>query len=338
MILNVNLKTQSYDVIVQEGALDDIANLLDLDRKVLVVTDDGVPKQYAQKVASLAKESVVAVLKSGEESKNFDNFKALLSLMLTHSFTRKDCVVAVGGGVVGDIAGFASSCYMRGIDFYNVSTTLLSQIDSSVGGKTAIDFEGVKNVVGAFYQPKRVVIDTKVLDTLDKRQLASGLAEAIKMSLTSDKALFELIENCADLEEIKRNLPEIIERSLRVKIAVVEQDEKEGGLRRVLNFGHTVGHAIESAEKGRLLHGECVGLGMLPMCAVPVRERLEKVLAKCGLPHKIAWNSDDLRAYISHDKKANEDGVCVVKVDEVGSFRFENVTVEQILKTTEEVK
>lgn len=226
MILNVNLKTQSYDVIVQEGALDDIANLLDLDRKVLVVTDDGVPKQYAQKVASSAKESVVAVLKSGEESKNFDNFKALLSLMLTHSFTRKDCVVAVGGGVVGDIAGFASSCYMRGIDFYNVPTTLLSQIDSSVGGKTAIDFEGVKNVVGTFYQPGRVVIDTRVLTTLADRQLASGLAEAIKMSLTSDKELFELIENCADLEDVKRNLPKIIERSLRIKIAVVEQDEK----------------------------------------------------------------------------------------------------------------
>ena len=338
MILNVNLKTQSYDVIVQEGALDDIANLLDLDRKVLVVTDDGVPKRYAQKVASSAKESVVAVLKSGEESKNFDNFKALLSLMLTHSFTRKDCVVAVGGGVVGDIAGFASSCYMRGIDFYNVPTTLLSQIDSSVGGKTAIDFEGVKNVVGTFYQPGRVVIDTRVLATLADRQLASGLAEAIKMSLTSDKELFELIENCADLEDVKRNLPKIIERSLRVKIAVVEQDEKEGGLRRVLNFGHTVGHAIESAEKGTLLHGECVGLGMLPMCSAPVRERLEKVLEKCGLPHKITWNSDDLREYISHDKKTNEDGVCVVKADEVGSFRFENATIEQILKTTEEVK
>ncbi len=338
MILNVNLKTQSYDVIVQEGALDDIAALLDLDRKVLVVTDDGVPKEYAQKVATSAKESVVAVLKSGEESKNFDNFKALLSLMLTHSFTRNDCVVAVGGGVVGDIAGFAAACYMRGIDFYNVPTTLLSQIDSSVGGKTAIDFEGVKNVVGAFYQPKRVVIDTSVLATLDKRQLASGLAEAIKMSLTSDKELFELIENCADLEEVKRNLPKIIERSLLVKIGVVEKDEKEGGLRRVLNFGHTVGHAIESAEKGRLLHGECVALGMLPMCEKGVRARLEKVLEKCGLPHKITWDCDELREYISHDKKANEGGVCIVKVKEVGSFEFENAKVEQILEMTEEVK
>lgn len=338
MILNVNLKTQSYDVIVQEGALDGIAALLDLNRKVLVVTDDGVPKEYAQKVATSAKESVVAVLKSGEESKNFDNFKALLSLMLTHSFTRNDCVVAVGGGVVGDIAGFAAACYMRGIDFYNVPTTLLSQIDSSVGGKTAIDFEGVKNVVGTFYQPKRVVIDTSVLATLDKRQLASGLAEAIKMSLTSDKELFELIENCADLEEVKRNLPKIIERSLLVKIGVVEKDEKEGGLRRVLNFGHTVGHAIESAEKGRLLHGECVALGMLPMCEKGVRARLEKVLEKCGLPHKITWDSEDLREYISHDKKANEGGVCIVKVKEVGSFEFENATVEQILEMTEEVK
>lgn len=338
MILSVDLKTQKYDVVVEAGALDDIDALLDLNRKVLVVTDDGVPQEYAKKVSAASKESVVAVLKSGEESKNFDNFKALLSLMLAHSFTRSDCVVAVGGGVVGDIAGFVAACYMRGVDFYNVPTTLLSQIDSSVGGKTAIDFEGVKNVVGAFYQPKKVVIDTNVLKTLDQRQLASGLAEAIKMALTSDKELFELIENCADIEDVKTHLDTIIVRSLAVKIAVVEKDEKEGGLRRVLNFGHTVGHAIESAENGKLLHGECVALGMLPMCETSVRIRLEKVLEKCGLPHKITWNCDDLREYVSHDKKASAGGVCIVKVEEAGAFSFENATVEQILKMTEDAR
>lgn len=338
MILNVELKTQRYDVVIQNGALNDIASLFDLDRKVLVVTDDGVPSRYAEKVSSAAKEAVIVTLKSGEESKNFDNFKSILSVMLAHSFNRNDCVVAVGGGVVGDIAGFAASCYMRGVGFYNVPTTLLSQVDSSIGGKTAIDFEGIKNVVGTFYQPKKVVIDADLLSTLDDRQISAGLAEAVKMALTCDKELFEFFENCEDFDKVKRNLPTIIERALRIKQSVVEQDEKEGGLRRVLNFGHTVGHAIESEENGRLLHGECVALGMLPMCATSVRKRLKKVLAKCNLPCEIKCDKDALSKRIAHDKKADGNGICIVRVNEVGSFVFENASVEQILEMTEEAK
>lgn len=338
MILNVNLKTQRYDVVVQNGAFNDAASLFDLDRKVLVVTDDGVPSQYAAKVCSAAKEAVIVTLKSGEESKNFDNFKSILSVMLAHSFNRNDCVVAVGGGVVGDIAGFAASCYMRGVDFYNVPTTLLSQVDSSIGGKTAIDFEGIKNVVGAFYQPRKVIIDADLLSTLDDRQISAGLAEVVKMALTCDKDLFEFIENCEDFKQIKGNLPTIIERALRIKQSIVEQDEKEGGLRRVLNFGHTIGHAIESEENGRLLHGECVAVGMLPMCATSVRNRLKNVLAKCGLPCDINCDKDAFARRITHDKKADGNGVCIVRVNEVGSFVFENASVEQILDMTEEVK
>lgn len=338
MILTVNLKTQSYDVEVERGAIDDIGKRIDLNRKVLVVTDDGVPQKYSSKVADAAKVAVIARIERGEQSKNFDNFKALLSLMLDNSFTRKDCVVAVGGGVVGDLAGFAAACYMRGVDFYNVPTTLLSQVDSSIGGKTAIDFEGVKNVVGAFYQPKKVVIDPNVLDTLDERQIRAGLAESIKMAMTSDEELFEIIENCENYEEVKSFLPLIIERSLKIKASVVEQDEKEGGLRKVLNFGHTVGHAIESVEQGRLLHGECVALGMLPMCDEKVRARLEKVLVKCGLPSKIEQNATILKQFILHDKKSDGDNVCVVKVNRIGTFEFANADVEQIVKMTEEAR
>ena len=228
---------------VERGVLQKAGELLDLDRKVLVVTDDGVPAIYAKTILSQCREGVLVTLPAGESTKNFDSFRMLLSKMLEASFTRKDCVVAVGGGVVGDLSGFAAACYMRGIDFYNIPTTLLSQVDSSIGGKTAIDLDGVKNIVGAFYQPKKVLIDPDTLKTLDKRQFSAGMAEVIKMALTSNANLCALIRDSKDPEE---DLEEIIVSALQIKKDVVEQDPKENGLRKILNFGHTIGHAIES--------------------------------------------------------------------------------------------
>jgi len=333
MIIPVNLD-EKYDVIVENGALDDAEKHFNLNRKVLVLTDDGVPEMYAEKVAKKCETPVVVTLKHGEESKNFDNFKHILSVMLENSFSRKDCVVAVGGGVVGDIGGFAASCYMRGVDFYNVPTTLLSMVDSSIGGKTAIDFMGVKNVVGSFYQPKEVVVDPRVLSTLDDRQFYAGLAESIKMAATSDASLFEFIEDA----DVKRDVKEIIERSILIKKAVVEKDEKEEGLRKVLNFGHTVGHAIESAEQGKLLHGECVATGMLYACSDGVKTRLENLMTKFGLPIKTEKTAAQLLPYITHDKKASGGKISTVYVDEIGSFRFIDLTAEEILLISEKKK
>lgn len=327
MIIPVNLR-ERYDVVIEKGALDEIEKYFDLLRKVLIVTDDGVPREYSEKVAKKCKSAVIVTLKHGEESKNFDNFKRILSVMLENSFSRKDCVVAVGGGVVGDIAGFAASCYMRGVDFYNVPTTLLSEVDSSIGGKTAIDFEGIKNVVGTFYQPKAVVIDPKVLDTLCDRQFFSGLAEAIKTAATFDKSLFEFIENSKD---VRKDIQTVIERSVSIKKDVVEKDEKESGLRRVLNFGHTVGHAIESRENGRLLHGECVATGMLYASSESVRQRLEALLKKFNLPTSTDVPVGELLPYIMHDKKSDGNKITAVYVDEIGSFRFVSTTAEEIL-------
>lgn len=327
--MRVNTSTASYDVTIERGALSKIATLLNLRRKVLVVTDDGVPCEYAKKVCDACKTPVLFTLKQGEASKNMDNFKAILECMLSNNFTREDCVVAVGGGVCGDIAAFCASCYMRGIDFYNVPTTLLSQLDSSIGGKTAIDFCGVKNCVGSFYQPKAVVIDVDVLKTLDERQLHAGLVEGIKMGATSSRELFDVIKNSVDLDV---DLVQIIEKALEIKSDVVEQDTQEKGLRKVLNFGHTVGHAIESAMDGALLHGECVGIGMLYCASQKVREEIACVLEKYHLP--TIHNCDDgkLLSYLAHDKKANKDGICAVVVDEIGSFRFVNTSAEQLLK------
>ena len=329
MIFSVKAGENGYDVVVGRGILSDVGELLNLDRRVLVVTDDGVPKTYSEKIEKVCKKCVKVCLKQGEQSKNFDNFKLLLYTMLQNDFTRKDCVVAVGGGVVGDISAFSASCYMRGIEFYNVPTTLLSQLDSSIGGKTAIDFEGVKNVVGSFYQPAKVIIDLDTLKTLDDRQLHAGLVEAIKMAATSDKKLFERIENS---ENLKDDLLEIVQASLAIKKDVVEKDPKENGLRKVLNFGHTLGHAIESAQNGALLHGECVGIGMLPMCSNEVEKRLEKVLKKYDLPTAANCDKNELLRLMTHDKKAEGSKIRTVVVNEIGSFEFADMTAKEILE------
>ena len=327
MIIPVKSDFTAYDIVVGQGLLNDVSKLIDLDRKVFIVTDSGVPEKYGKAISDVAKKSVLFTLPKGEASKNIKNFTAILSSMLSSGFSRGDCVVAVGGGVVGDISGFAASCYMRGIDFYNIPTTLLSQIDSSIGGKTAIDFEGVKNAVGAFYQPKKVIIDTNVLETLDPRQISAGLAEAIKMAATSDENLFSFIENSNDL---KGDLPRIIEAAIRIKRDVVEKDPNECGLRRVLNFGHTIGHAVEAAEGGRLLHGECVALGMLPFTADSVKPRLENLLLKYSLPVKID-KRNELISYINHDKKMTKDGIITVFVDKIGSFSFHKMSTGEII-------
>lgn len=327
MIIPVKTSTGEYNIVHKRGILKNLSEYLNLDRKVLIVTDSGVPKEYAETVAKQCKYPFVVTIEQGEASKCFENYKMLLSKMVEYGFTRTDCATAVGGGVVGDLAGLVASSFMRGIDFYNIPTTVLSQVDSSVGGKVAIDFEGYKNIVGAFYPPKAVIIDSETLKTLDKRQISNGLAESVKMSLTSDKELFYLFEN----EEAEENLDRIIEVSLKIKRYVVESDEKESGLRKILNFGHTLAHAIESEnEMQNLYHGECVALGMLPMCSENVRIRLEKVLKKLNLPTEINYDLDKILEAICHDKKASGDEITVVYVPEIGEYQMKTMPISEI--------
>lgn len=332
MILPVNLGKDSYDITLGRGQLSHAGEVFNLERKVYIVTDDGVPQAYAEKIATQCKESFIFTIPQGESSKNFDTLQEICKGMLSQNLTRKDCVIAVGGGVVGDLTGFAASCYMRGVDFYNVPTTLLSQVDSSVGGKTAIDFCGIKNIIGAFYQPKGVLIDPDVLETLDARQFACGAAEIIKMAATSDANFFEKIEANGIAAE---NVEAAIEAALKIKIHVVENDEKETGLRRVLNFGHTLGHGIESNTE--FLHGESVALGMLPMCGKGLRTRLFPMLKKAGLPTNCSADAEAVIADAMHDKKAEAGAVVTVQVDEPGSFHFEKCAREELLKLYEEV-
>ncbi len=318
----MNLGEDSYDILVKRGILANANNYLNLNRRVLIVTDEGVPSEYAKTVADQCKDAVICTVDQGEGSKSLAVFEKLLQIMLDRDFSRKDCVVAVGGGVVGDLSGFAASAYMRGIDFYNIPTTLLSQIDSSIGGKTAINFGGIKNIVGAFYQPKKVLIDPDLLKTLPARQISNGLAEAIKMALTSDKELFEIFET----KDIESSIDEIIIRSLNIKKNIVEQDEKESGLRKILNFGHTIGHGIESSEgMSELYHGECVALGMIPMCSEAIRPRVTKVLRKCSLYRALEYDWEKITEAAFHDKKADGSTVTVTTVNEVGNFEMQTM-------------
>lgn len=328
--LTMNFDERSYDITVSRGAIKHASELFALDRRVLVVTDDGVPAQYSKAIADAAGEPHILTIRHGEASKCPERYLEILKFMLECGFDRHDCVVAVGGGVVGDLAGFAAATYMRGIDLYNIPTTLLSQVDSSVGGKTAIDFLGYKNVVGAFWQPKGVIVDPDVLESLDARQFACGMSEIIKMFATSDGKMFGRLEDktqCIPVEEI-------ITAALRIKMNVVEHDEHEAGLRRVLNFGHTIGHAIESIsadEPYPLLHGECVALGMLAITEGEVRRRLMHLLHRYDLPTAFRCDESRFREVLLHDKKAQSGDITVVLVDEIGSFSLKTERVDSII-------
>ena len=322
MILPVKTSSGGYNIYLERGALLKAGEYFNLDRRVLVVTDSGVPSQYSETVAEQCKTPFIVTVPEGETSKCFDEYKTLLSALVDNGFTRSDCVVAVGGGVVGDMAGFAAASYMRGICFYNIPTTVLSQVDSSVGGKVAIDFGGYKNIVGAFYPPSGVIIDPDTLKTLPARQISNGLAEALKMALTSDPELFEIFEKGNEVKEIDT----VIERSLKIKRSVVEQDEKEGGLRKILNFGHTLAHAIESQNgMQNLYHGECVALGMLPMCSEKVRKRLEPVLESLNLPVSTDIDAKAVIDAVRHDKKMSGDEITVIYVPEIGSYEMKKM-------------
>ena len=325
--LHMELGESGYDIVIGRGALKRAGELLGLDRKVLVLTDDGVPEEYAKTVAAQAKNGFVYTVPQGENSKSIPTFSAILSEMLKRGFSRRDAVVAAGGGVVGDLAGFVASAYMRGVDFYNIPTTVLSQVDSSIGGKTAVNLDGIKNIVGAFYQPKKVLIDLDLLASLPERQISNGLSEAVKMSLTSDAELFELFEK----GNIKDNMDEIITRSLRIKKSVVEQDEKEQGLRKILNFGHTIGHGIESLERlNGLYHGECVALGMIPMVSEGLRPRLIKVFESLQLPTSVGLDADAVYSAMTHDKKGGGDTVTITTVSAPGQFEMKKVRFKDL--------
>ena len=330
--------SREYDVLVERGLLDRAGELL---REVsapgmaAIVSDDTVYALYGERTVKALEKAGYRVhsfvFPAGEGSKNLSTYADVLHFLGEHRFSRSDVVVALGGGVVGDRAGFAASIYMRGIDFINCPTTTLSMIDSSIGGKTAVDLGDTKNIVGAFWQPKLVIVDPATLSTLPRRHYINGLAEAVKASLLADPELFSIFEK----GDIDGQINEIIYRSLRFKKNIVEQDETERGMRKALNFGHTIGHGIEAVKgiKGRrtvgLFHGECVALGMLPMIeSKALQKRVRAVYRRLGLPLRTTYNKEKVLAEMLHDKKAQGGQITIIKVPGLGCWRAETIPVE----------
>ena len=338
MIIPVKTRDSGYDIILEKGILKktgELSKILGPAGVTLIVTDDGVPQIYSKVVAdACAAGGFVATLTlpQGEKNKSMDTLKRIFDKLVELHATRKDRLIAVGGGVGGDMTGLAAALYMRGIDWINIPTTVLSQVDSSVGGKTAIDYAGVKNVIGAFYPPKMVIIDQWTLSTLPKRQIGNGLAEALKMSLTSDEELFRLFEN----EDPFARLDEIIVCSVQIKKAVVELGEKEAGLRRILNFGHTIGHAIEKASNFTITHGQAVAIGMVQIENAMFRLGLapketfkatRDLVAAYRLPVKTSFTAEELYDTMTTDKKRSGDMLRFIVVKEIGACEYLDVAV-----------
>lgn len=325
MELLVNTLQGNYKVVLKRGLLEKINEYFDFSKyqKIMIISDSGVPYKYIEKVKKVLNNSYEFIFNQGEENKNIDTFINIQKELLKHEFSRKDLLIALGGGVVGDMTGFVASTYKRGIDYINIPTTSLSQIDSSIGGKTAIDFEGVKNVIGSFYQPKAVLIDFDTLKTLDEYQLNSGLVEALKAGIIKDT---EIITLFADYKE---NIEEIIYRALKVKQEIVEIDVYENNERRYLNLGHTIGHAIESLTK--VSHGEAICLGLrYAFYDLATYYLIEPILESLNLKTRIEFDKKKALELLSNDKKAQSDGVNFVFVKELGEVEVRKITIEEI--------
>jgi 3-dehydroquinate synthase len=269
----INVKTEKrrdgvYTIYICDEVICKFSEIIKVENysKVAILTDENVADLWLDDIKESLKGAETIVVKPGEHMKNVMTVSEIWTQMLQKGMDRKSLLINLGGGVVGDMGGFAASTYMRGIDFLQIPTTLLSQVDASVGGKVGIDFNGVKNLIGAFQQPVGVIIDVRTLSTLPKRELISGFAEVIKHGLIRDKKYLELVSSKKPEEFNSKELMEIIYESCKIKSEVVELDEREGGLRKVLNFGHTIGHAIESISletESPLLHGEAIAIGMI---------------------------------------------------------------------------
>lgn len=333
MKLHMELGKNSYDIVMERGALAHVSDWIDGSRNVMIVSDDLVPQPYIDLLLAQLPHGVVHVVKHGEQAKSLEVFAEINEDLLKHHFSRKDLMIALGGGVVGDLCGYVAASYMRGIPFIQIPTTTLSQIDSSIGGKVAINFHGVKNIIGAFYQPKLVIIDPNTLATLPTRHYINGLVEALKAGLIYDPGLFALFEHGDIYEDIEA----IIEKALRVKKDVVEQDEKEQNLRKILNFGHTIGHAIESSyHLSELYHGECVALGMQYFIKdSQLKKRTLAIYEKLGLASEVPVDSDALIDIIQNDKKADHDQVDTVWVSELGKAEIKAMNLTEIKQVLE---
>ncbi|MEI0593450.1 3-dehydroquinate synthase [Brachyspira pilosicoli] len=345
--VNININNDlkiNYDILVKKGLINDTGKLVKevlRGKRALIVTDDIVDKFYTETVKkSLEKENIitsVCVLENGETNKNIESIYNIYSALAKNELSRKDIIIALGGGVIGDMAGYAAATWMRGIDFVQIPTTLLACVDSSVGGKTGINIKEGKNLVGAFHSPRLVIMDSDVLNTLPKREFNAGMAEVIKHAFLFDKKLLEYLEN----NNNNFDMDFILKRNCELKGHIVEIDYKEKKERMFLNFGHTIGHSVENAAGyGVLLHGEAVAIGVIFAIEYGIKknitkdktllERAKNIFNKFSLPTEIPSNIN-LKDAIKLDKKRSNDEINFVFLEDIEKPLINKVSINDIV-------
>jgi len=339
-VITVNA-SKTYDIITGTGLLDEAGAAVKKicgGQTAAVVTDDNVAELYADRLrgtlSSNGYRAPLFVLQNGEVSKNAENYLSLIDFLAEEKLSRTDVVIALGGGVPGDIAGFAAASYMRGVRFVQIPTTLLAAVDSSVGGKTAVNLSAGKNLLGAFYQPDLVLCDTSLLSTLTEDVFRDGCAEVIKYGMIADRALFESLETPIHLQ-----LESVIARCVEIKRDIVAEDEFETGNRKLLNFGHTVGHAIELLSDYRISHGHAVAAGMaivtraavrMGLCAPGCLTALLVMLRRYELPENSDFSADKLASACLSDKKRDGQSITMVIPEEIGKCVLKKIPVSEL--------
>ncbi len=348
MQLQVNLPDNAYKLVIEKNRLsqvgDWVASLWD-NRQIVIISDETVASLYGESVLKSIEEkgfnTSLVTVPPGEESKSLLQAEKLYHYLAEKGMTRKDGIILLGGGVVGDLGGFVASTYMRGLSFLQIPTTLLAQVDSSIGGKTAVNTSLAKNLVGSFAQPDGVLIDPMTLETLEDRRLREGLAEVVKSAAILDKELWHLLSEMADEYEALENAEAIIYACCNIKRQVVEQDEKDHGVRLLLNFGHTIGHAIEQTQGyGVVSHGEAVAIGMCQLTKVAedkgltqvgTLDKLVQLLETFHLPTGLEnWDEEKMYQALTHDKKARGNQIKLIVLKEIGEAFIETIQIEEM--------
>lgn len=348
--LEIKLREKSYYIYIERNCLERVGRYIAENHprsRIAIITDDNVNALYGEKLQNIMAEQGLATImvsvRPGEESKSLESLKDIFEKLSEFRLTRSDLIVTFGGGVVGDLGGFAAATYLRGIPYIQVPTTLLAQVDSSVGGKVAVDLPWGKNLVGSFYHPKAVFIDPELLKTLDKRVFHDGLAEVIKYGCIKDGNILDELSRCKDEAELLSSIDSIIYKCCSIKKSLVERDERDFGDRMLLNFGHTLGHAVEKYFNYKTYtHGEAVAIGMahitrnsekLGITEKGTSEHLEEVLKKFGLPYQTPeMERSTVEAAILLDKKRTGNSISLVMIKKFGEGFLEKVKKEDLVK------
>ena len=341
--MEILVKENSYKIDIDYKSDDKLKDFLmgRSESKFLIITDENVFSLYEDRIKSIMKglEYFIFKITPGEESKSIENFVEINKFLVENNFNRGDAIIAFGGGVVGDLGGYVAASYLRGIDFLAVPTTLLSMIDSSVGGKNGINFMNLKNQVGSFYFPKYVHIDYSFLETLDERNINNGLAEIFKYSVLKDRELFEYLKSADDLD-----YEMIIYKSLNIKLDFVRDDERDRGKRQKLNLGHTIGHGIESLSNYQLNHGESIGIGTIYMARAAYKlglaeddfyKDLIEAFKNHNLPISYDFDTDEILEVLKHDKKIKNNRINIIIPTKIGEVMSKKINFDELREIIE---